>query len=453
MAKSYFELESYHNEKQLELFQGYYNGTFQGYNVVDLEMKNGRFALAPLSQRVFASTESSRALYMHDMMRPNEFFPKSPFEFNKQKLARQYTLSLNAKYVDEEDRTIYVISFEPRKEKNSYFSGKVWIDSLSNCILKTQLNSTNAAIHPFRPLWSDTAMADLNTVNMEITKSYSLIGNETRLNTVHFNYNLSYKTRDDSLLNISTQAVLHAYNYTELFTVPFFEFPLTSHADYRRIQMLPDYRDFWDCLDEFKIENNDAKNAFIDDSATVRDDELFDGFPDTNTRVKRNFFENPYVTWTGNRIIIRGISADSASYYNQKRILPRDRYNLKVQLFVDVNNDCDSAQVITKTIFDPYESFYNFETTKESQAFLNIYFDLMEIERRKLETELERVKNDRDAIIQVYNAALNRAKQRSDVYFKEVQRGTNKEALVKWNNVVLQTLNINNIALFGVEME
>ena len=66
-AKSYFELESYNNEKQLELFQGYYNGKFNGYNVSQLEMKSGRFALAPLSKRIFASTESSKAICMHSI--------------------------------------------------------------------------------------------------------------------------------------------------------------------------------------------------------------------------------------------------------------------------------------------------------------------------------------------------------------------------------------------------
>lgn len=446
IAKSYFELESYHNEKQLELFQGYYNGTFQGYNVADLEMKNARFALAPLSKRLFASTESSRALYMHDMMQANEYFPKSPFEFNKQKLSKHYTLSLNSKYINEDKRTVYIIRFEPKKEKNAYFSGKVWIDSLSNCILKTQLNVANAEIHPFSPIWSTHT---LDTVNIEITKSYALVNNTIRLNTVNFNYDLIYKTLEDSSLNISTQAVLHAYNYNEEFVLPFFKFPTTSNADYRRIQMLPYNSQFWKCTEEFKIENNAAKNDFINDPATIGSYDLFT----TDTIFEKNFFENPYVSWNGNRILIKGLSADSANYYTEKKIMNSERYNLKVQLFVDVNQLCDSVQLITKTIFDPYESFYHFETTPECQVFLNIYFDLMEIERRQLQVELELVKNDRESMRQVYNRAVDRANVRSAAYFKEVQRGTNKEALKKWNAIVLDALNIDNIGFFGLEME
>lgn len=446
IAKSYFELESFHNGKQLELFQGYYNGTFQGYNVADLAMKNGRFALAPLSKRLFASTESSRALYMHNMIQTNEFFPKSPFEFNKQKLMKHYALTLNSKYQNADKRTIYAISFEPKSEKNAYFSGKVWIDSLSNCIQKTQLRISNADIYPFRALWPEHT---LDTVNIEITKSYSLEDAAIRLNTVHFNYDMIYQTLQDSSMHIATQAVLHAYNYDKAFVLPFFEFPRTSSADYRRIQMLPHNGEFWNCTDEFKIENNAAKNDFINDPATIGSYDLFM----TDTIFEKNFFENPYVSWNGNRILIKGLSADSANYYTEKKIMNSERYNLKVQLFVDVNELCDSIQLITKTIFDPYESFYHFETTPESQAFLNIYFDLMEIERRRLEIELELVKTNPELIQQVYKQAVDQANKLSAVYFKEVQRGTNKEALKKWNALVLDTLTIDNIGFFGLEME
>ena len=39
----------------------------------------------------------------------------------------------------------------------------------------------------------------------------------------------------------------------------------------------------------------------------------------------------------------------------------------------------------------------------------------------------------------------------SQTYFKEVQRGTNKEALEKWNRLVLNELGIDNISLFEIE--
>lgn len=446
MAKSYFELESYHDKKQLELFQGYYNGTFQGYNVSKLEMKSGRFALAPLSKRIFASTESSKAICMHSIFKSNEYFPVSPFELNERKLRKHYNLQLNSKYKNEIGDVIYVISFVPRKDYDLYFEGKVWIDSLTNNILKTKLKVSSTSVHPFRSIWPEHS---LDAVNLEVVKSYNAYKDRMRVKSVNFYYDLTYKSREDLSLQISTQAVLYAFDYSDAFRLPFFEFPTTSNEDYRKLQMLPENDRFWNCMDEFKVENNDEKNAFINDIASINSQTLFN----SDTLFKKNFFENPYVIWNGNRILIKGLTADSSRYYDEKRVQYVNRYNLKVQLLLDLNDLCDSVEIITKTVFDPYESFFHFETTKESQAFFNIYFDLIEIERRKLAIELEQVKNETLLIDQLYVTAVNRINQLSDLYFKEVQRGTNKIALKKWNNVVLRELKIDNIELFGVEIK
>lgn len=131
--------------------------------------------------------------------------------------------------------------------------------------------------------------------------------------------------------------------------------------------------------------------------------------------------------------------------------IPAQRYHLEVQIFLDINELCDSVQLITKTIFDPYSSYYKFPTTKESQAFINIYFDLMEIERRKIEKELLEYKNDVAKIQLKFIELKSRTENLSERYFREVQRGTNRENLVKWNNVVLNELNIDNMVFFDIK--
>lgn len=445
IAKSYFELESYQNQTQIELFQGYYNGTFQGYNVSDLEMKNGRFALAPISKRIFASTEGSKAICMHNLMKTNTYFPESPFELNRSKLKKHYSLSLNSKYRDDQQHIVYVISFEPRKKSKTAFKGKVWIDSVSNNILKVKLNISDAEIHPFQSIWPDHT---LDTIDIEMTKSFIETKNGMVLNTMDFNYNLRYKSQEDSAISILSKAVLHAYNYEDTFLLPFFNLPKPSLSDYQRIQMLPYDNAFWNCIDEFKIENGESKNSFINEQATIGAYELFS----TDTIFEKNFFENPYITWSGNRIRFRVTSEDSAKYQLQQGTIPSQRYHLEVQLFMDINELCDSTQIITRTIFDPYQSYFYFPTTKESQAFINIYFDLMEIERRKLELELSKSTFTPIQLRLIYNEAKMHANQTSDLYFKEVQRGANKVELKKWNEIVIKELNIDNITLFGVEL-
>lgn len=444
LAKTYFELETFSENRQLELFQGYYNGSFQAYNVVDLKMKNARFALAPISKRIFASTESSKAMYLHQLMQSNDYFPISPFELNRRQLKKTYKLALNSKYQDENNKTIYVIRFEPKQISNNHFSGNVWIDSASCSIHKVKLQINNSEFYPFVSIWP---IHSLNQVDMELTKSFQNYQGDMVMTSTDFNYNLKYVSEDDSVITISSRAVLYPYNYDESFLLPFFNFTETSNSDYRRIQMLPYNNAFWQCEDEFKLENNANKNSFINEQATIKAYQLFS----SDTLFEKNFFENPYVTWNGNRIIIKGLNADSSKYYDERRTLYADRYKLTVQLFVDINDLCDSTQIITKTIFDPYDSYFLFETTKESQVFLNIYFDLMEIERRKLADKLEGCKNDSKAIKLTYNDAVEQSIKLSQEYFREVQRGTDKEALKKWNKLIIKELGIDNISLFGIE--
>lgn len=445
-AKTYFELESFHDQTQLELFQGYYNGSFQGYDVSSLEMKNARFALAPIVNRIFASTETSKALYMHELLKSNAYFPIGPFELNSKKLRKDYALSLVSKYKDEDQKTIYVINFLPRKDPDQYFEGTVWIDSISATILKVTLKIANTKTHPFQSIWSTDT---LENVSIELTKKFTQKDDETFVNSIDFKYTLSYKSSVDSTFDLSTRAVLYAYNYNQVFDLPFFHFSESSNSDYRRIQMLTPNTRFWECMNEFKMENNTVDRAqFIHDIATITATNLFSG----DTIFNRNFFENPYITWSGKRVLFREESIDTSRYSLEQGTIPSQRYHLEVQLFMDINEVCDSVQIITKTIFDPYLSFYKFNTTKESQAFINIYFDLMEIERRKLAAELIKCKNDIPLMKMKYNEAVKTAEIMSKNYFKEIERGTNKSNLKKWNTIIIEELNIDNLALFQIEL-
>lgn len=445
-AKTYFELTTFHDQKQLELFQGYYNGVFKGYDVASLDMKNARFALAPISKRIFASTETSKAVYMHELFNKNDYFPTSPFELTSKQLHKIYNLTLSSRYKDETNKTIYVINFRPKKELDQSFEGTVWMDSVSATIIKVTLKIVNAKTYPFLAIWSTDT---LKNVCIELTKQYSVTHEDVFVNAIDFNYTLNYKSKTDSTFNISTRAVLNAYNYNDVFELPSFKFQTTSHSDYRLIQILHPNELFWDCNDEFKMESkNTERTHFLNNEATINAYNLFS----SDTLIKRNLFEHPYITWSGKRVLFRDNSEDSSRYTLEQSAIPSQRYHLEVQLFMDINEVCDTLQIITKTIFDPFLSFYNFHQTKESQAFINIYFDLIEIERRKLAEELIKCKKDILLMKVKYNEALKNIAIIRKKYFNEIERGSNKTNLKKWNSVVYNALNIDNIYLFNVEL-
>ena len=441
IAKTFFELESFHEGKQLELFQAYYNGTFSGYDVSKLELKNGRIALSPIDKRYFVSTETSKAMYLHQLMSHNDYFPTSPFELNIRKLRKEYQLSLNSKYKDAFSNIIYVIGFSHRYANKNYFEGTVWIDSTSNRVTKVKLKLNNTTIHPFTPIWSTH---DLKKVDLEISKTYN---ENNQLQSTDFNYKLDYQSDDSTLLHTSTRAVLYAYNYDDQFLLPYFDFSKSQLNDYKKLNAIPYNKDFWKCTDEFKVSTSQAqKDVFRTDSTTINEQTFFSSYFGS----KKGFFERPYIAWSKNRIQFRDESEDSTKYDLTIGVIPSERYYLKAQIFLDINELCDSIQIITKTIFDPYQSFYHFPTTKTSMAFINIYFDLIETQRLELNRQLSLCKGDIDHMKKVYERIKISTEQLSEQYFKEVQRGTNTLELIKWNNHIIQVLAIDNISLFHV---
>lgn len=50
----------------------------------------------------------------------------------------------------------------------------------------------------------------------------------------------------------------------------------------------------------------------------------------------------------------------------------------------------------------------------------------------------------------VYEEVVEESKVMSEKYFREVQRGANKVSFMKWNNIVLKELAIDNVSIFGL---
>ena len=77
----------------------------------------------------------------------------------------------------------------------------------------------------------------------------------------------------------------------------------------------------------------------------------------------------------------------------------------------------------------------------------------MEIKRRELNKQLDACKGDIKQMKLAYHAMKVEMEQLKQRYFKEVQRGTETEAFLKWNEFVIKELHIDNVTLFGLNEE
>lgn len=441
-AKTYFLLKSFVNHKQVELLECYYNGDFSNYNVDQLHIKEGRIALARFGKRFFVSTETSKSLYSHKLFDENDYFPASPFELGKRKLKKEYRLSLKSKYHDDNLHPIYVIEFTP-KDSTLFFKGQVWIDSLHNQVIKVSLQANNAVVYPFMPLGN---MDSIKKVNLYLSKTYHSKGGEMFVSSINFNYQITYKTFDDSTFTLNTNAVLNAYNYDDQFLLPRFHFSPGRYEDYRKINGAPYNQFFWDNIQEFGIKDIKKRNdAFMKNNATITSKTLFLG----NSFFDKGLFEEPYVFWSKKRVTFRKQTRDVNDNNSYIGALPSERYHLKAQIYLDINYLNDSLNFLTRTVFDPFESYYHYQITDEGKAFINMYFDIVEIYRRELDAELQKEK-DAKTMMLTYNEKMKQLENTTNDFFRDVQHGTNRPGMIQWNEYIKKRLNIDNVAIFNL---
>ncbi len=166
-ARAYFELRTQVGKQQVELVEGFYNASFSGADVVDLQLKAGRLALQPIENRLFASIQSSDALRMMHTFKSNRYFPTGPFELRPSALKKRYLLLSEGAYRNENGDSIVVIRFKPKEEARKYFEGRAWVDVARGELLQLQLKCENASMYPFLPLFPD---AHIQGVDFQIDR-------------------------------------------------------------------------------------------------------------------------------------------------------------------------------------------------------------------------------------------------------------------------------------------
>jgi hypothetical protein len=444
-AKAYYELKTFRNQQQIELVEGYYNAAITGYELSGLNLKAGRLAMQPYDNRFFASMESSTAITAMKLLSNNSKFPDSPMELTRKEMRKNFDLSLDKKYVDDNADSIYVISYDPIDTAGLFFKGTVWVNKTKNAILKIMLNCLNCKKYPFRPIFpGDT----ISNVSFAITKTFATYQGHPVFNHIDFTYAIDYRSRVGDVnaqsYSIKSNAVLYAYDFKHTFLIPTFNVSDDAYSDYRKINAMP-YNDFfWRYNDEYRLKDGDNSNElFFNDTLSFTNKTIFL----YNPLMKSRLFQHPYIIWSEDRVFFKDIAVDTSSSSPSADVMA-DKYYLGVKLFVDINTYQDSMSIFSATIFDPYVSFYHLPIDNKTHCFINMYFDLCEMERRKLESELKTSMKEVKQFDNIYQAFESRFQFLKTQYLKDVDRGTNEPEMKKWNDYIDAALQINNIALF-----
>jgi len=459
-SKVYYGLETEISNQPAEMLECYYNANLQGHRIIELLLKNGRIGLSVIGNRIFMNQETSNAIRRLNLFVANDYFPLVPMQCEKKEIRKNFKLFLRY-----EDSEVVNIAFSPRSNESSAFSGEVWIDKETNLLLKTILHIENANIHPFESVWEDT----IDNVCMDIIMSYKILDNNSFPEYFVFNCSINYHSVSGAVGSINeiaektriikSNAVLYFYDYDNPFILPYFEYD-DWLRDYTKLSMIPYNKRFW--------ENNSAmlltykqkeKIGFFAESGYQMNftegnygrDFLKGAFWGKDSIEYVHKWIGQYVFWSPeNRIFIdKTMPNNKTATQDEMTYNPTDNLcRFKVQILLDVNKFGDSIFCNSYTVFDEEKSFYKLPVKDYTNPFTNIYFDLYEIERRKMQHQIDSLHLNLQQIDSLYYKTKEDIDLLAYEFQFEVDFGKKEKELKKWNQYVYENLGFDNIKLF-----
>lgn len=447
ISKAYFQLTSKANDQPVEMLECYYNATVKGSAIQNLALKNGRAGLAEFDNRYFISFNTSKAIQYLDLVQENEYLPTLPLQQGKRAMKKYYSLKTIG-----EDEYSYHIAFTPKKYPRAYFKGSLWIDKKTSIIQKIELICDNAVVHPFLPFGEDT----LKGVSLHITHTYEGDNGSARLNHVNFGYTVLHKPirRSDSIghkfhdlpaKEIKTTGIIYFYDYDgSPFILPYYQYD-PEYTDFRKISLIPYNPAFW-ANNNGLLHTQEQKNTleFLEQYGEL----INFTTPRLSDSSRKGFYETNNYAWTDStRINYSRNIVRPGRNGNPFSLMP---YTLSAQIYLDINKNGNSYDHFSATEFDAMNTYVPEPIDSIAKCFMNIYFDLYEIERRKLEEQLSARKLTPAEMESVYKESMKNVKETTKEYLNEVNTGQNIEALKKWNDHCRQQLGFDNMKIFNV---
>lgn len=126
--------------------------------------------------------------------------------------------------------------------------------------------------------------------------------------------------------------------------------------------------------------------------------------------------------------------------------------DLSFQLYLDIDTTGGGPFYRSVAVFDPYRSIHAPKGLPWTSAFLNIAFDLVEMERRRLGEELRSPGLTIEQVRTLQHKHEARARDTITTYLRRTRKGFDIALLHDWNDQVKKALGIDNLAVSKAKM-
>ncbi|MBK9421432.1 MAG: carboxypeptidase-like regulatory domain-containing protein [Flavobacteriales bacterium] len=457
-GKVYFELETRTAERTVEGIECFYNGSFNGANIEALDLKQGRIGLLPDKNRFVVNLNTSRGFMLLHPAESNGAFPATPLQYRSRKaLRRDFELTVLSITYDTDE--LYHIRFTPKDSGGAFFQGELWVDARTAVVRSLQLDCDSCTRHPFQAIFPGD---ELHGLELHYRQTYVPWQGRSMLNTIEMEYALTYHgsagdprlaaRAEDLALDrrMRTKGILHLYAPDVQFILPLFRYD-AGQTDYRKVLSMPYDSAFW-----AEAPGLVPTERQLQDQALFAKEGLLVGNNSTldrSGRKGRGFFESNYAFWSAQqRIGLKGTLAEGAYVppVAMSTEVTANEVHLVVQLFLNVDRTDTGYRTFSATVFDGFSSYCHLDDKRNADLLLNIFFDLCEIERRRMQAALDQPGLSIERIRAIHANAEKSMDHTTGKFLKETRYGMDAEEMAQWNGRVVSELGVDNFALFGI---
>jgi hypothetical protein len=376
-SKLFFGMETYSRGLPVEMIHAYYTASLRGGELLDLELKNGRIGVATTDGRLFINYNTTKAFALIAITAEDSPFPTSPIETPACETAAQGLHRGRGEYrcrsgwcgppahraTDQQPGGLHHRALA-RTRRRCRTRGGTALQELPEAPLHPPLR---ARTHRHR---GPALQADLEPGSRTLPPS----------DATGLPHGVQRPRHTRGLHHPRAHACLRP---GQGFTLPLF----TYHGelpDYRKIGWLPEDTAFWQRVQPpLPTARQEQAMRFL------RMNDINHGGWFNELDNGRNFFKPPYALWSAEkRVRLIDLQDALALPVPDQRPTPKDSLALLVQFYLDM--DTVNGRFIHRsfTVVDGYGTVVPEAREPWTDCFQNIWFDLCEIERRRMEAAL-----------------------------------------------------------------
>ncbi len=445
-SKAFLELFTEKDSLPTELLEIYYNADLRDASIENLEYKSGRVAVAPVNNSFFMSLSTSRIIQSHNPLN-SAGFPESPFSIKRSELNELYDFKLIE--FKSGEKTIFFDAKPANSE--SYFSGSFSMDEKMN-VTEIELSIQNPNRTPFIPLFETDS---LRPISLDMKWLYSQHESGVAPYLVDFDYTyISAIPTGEGYTEpwlerrIQSDGLIYFYDFDTPFFSPEFSYDKELN-DYQKLLNTPFHEILWEVDRPFvESERFNRNQEFISENGTLKNYARQDEYKKFGGL--HSVIDHSNVFWSDtSRLRLNLIYHDPAAISGRTSVPRRQRFNLDVELYFDMAQVDTITSHFSQCIFDVYDSYYALESDSLTDLFLNLHFDLCEVERRKLEESIAAIEDiSPKELIDLFELSQKNFGRSTESFFRETDSGSSLRALEKYNEELMKVTGVDNVKLF-----